>query len=320
MKVTYIGNFSEPYCTEVHIAKTLEELGCEVVKMQENQMQIPNLISNGLTSDLVLFTRTWINAQHKHAQALIQAFRQLEAEGVKTASYHLDLYLGISREDSLDGDPFWDTQYVFTPDGDIKSQAKFENLNINHIYIKPGVYKGECYAGEYTESLSSDVTFVGSVQGYHKEWPYRQMLHNWLQDTFGPRYRKWGHPERIVRNDDLNKLYASVKAVVGDTLCPGFSKPYYWSDRAYETIGRGGPLIHPMIEGMDEEFENRTHILYYEYGDFNTLNSLIEELVEDQNLRYRLRAKGIEKVSRDCTYHNRLRQAFKAMKLELPNG
>jgi hypothetical protein len=316
MKVAYIGNFRESFCTEVHIQKTLESLGVEVAPLQEDQLDLPKLgrTVKRFGADVLLYTRTW---GVKDKPFLIDTFRRLESDGIKTASYHLDLYLGIKRESTLHGDPFWSTGYVFTPDGDPASAKRFESLGINHYYIKPGVLKAECVPGNYRESLASDVAFVGSVHGYHKEWPYRNKLHQWLSKTYKDRYVKHGHPESLVRGQDLNDLYASAKVVVGDTLCPGFKKPYYWSDRVYETVGRGGFLIHPRITGLEEEFVDGEHLRLYDYGDFTGLKSLIDQYVEDDAERKRIAATGQAFVRANCTYTERLIQAFGVMGYEL---
>lgn len=316
MKVAYIGNFREPYCTEVHLAKSMRALGAEVLPLQEDQMKVQSLRGFCLSEeiDLLMYTRTW---GVKDKPGLIKVFRDLESNGIKTASYHLDLYLGIKREKTLVGDPFWSTGYVFTPDGDPASAEKFERLGINHFYLKPGVFKDECVPGTFKDGWATDVTFVGSVTGYHDEWPYRKKLHKWLSRTYGPRYTKHGHPESLVRNQDLNDLYASAKVVVGDTLCPGFKKPYYWSDRVYETIGRGGFLIHPYIEGMDEEFEDGKHLRFYTYEDFAELKSLINYYIAHEDERRRIASTGQEFVRDNCTYQDRLRVAFEVMGYEL---
>lgn len=316
LRVAYIGNFRESFCTEVHIQKSLESLGVHVLPLQEDELDVRSLFGTVTDdgADVLLYTRTW---GVKDKPLLIKTFRRLEKDGVQTASYHLDLYLGIGRERTLAGDPFWSTEYVFTPDGDPNSAAKFSKMGINHFYVKPGVLKSECVPGNYRADLASDVTFVGSVTGYHKEWPYRAKLHQWLGRTYRNRYRKHGHPESLVRGQDLNDLYASAKVVVGDTLCPGFTKPNYWSDRVYETVGRGGFLIHPYIKGLEEEFVDGEHLRFYEYNDFDALKSLIDYYVENDDARRTIATQGQQFVRSSCTYTERLKTAFGVMGYEL---
>lgn len=334
MKIAYVGNFQPQHSTETHLAATLEDLGHEVTRIQENDPHLPGapgLIDRCRGHDLFLFTRTW------GTLVTLDHLNQLSQLGIPSASYHLDLYVGLKREDGLENDPFWRTDYVFTPDGDPHSAEVFKRKNINHYYMKPGVFKPECVLGNYKPELAHDVVFVGGgIEYAHKEWPYRRQLVQWLMDNYKgmststtidrldvvrPRFGKYGHPQRVMRNQDLNDLYASAKVVVGDSVCIDFKHTYYWSDRVYETIGRGGFIIHPFIEGMQEEFKDRETIVFYEYGNFDQLRELIDYYLTHDDERERIRLAGHEYVKEHATYHNRLTQmlvtVFPAMALAL---
>ena len=305
MKILYVGNFTQPHCTEVHLAATLEDMGHSVTRVQEDPRNAPHLLEDVKQHDLFLFTRTWSNL------VTLDHLAHMRNLGIPSVSYHLDLYVGLQRQDGLDNDPFWRTDYVFSPDGDPKSQEFFNGKGINHFYLKPGVYKAECVKAEPNgdESLGGDVIFVGGGSQYmHKEWPYRKQLVEWLEKTYGSRYKKYGSPERVVRNQDLNQLYANAKVVVGDSLCLDFNHPNYWSDRVYETIGRGGFIIHPFIEGMQEEFTDGYNIAFYRYGDFDGLKQQIDYYIENPKERERIQRDGLNYVRKNCTYHNRLQQ------------
>lgn len=305
MKIAYVGNFTQRHCTEVHLAATLELLGHQVKRIQETSENAKTLIDQVRDCDLFLFTRTWNNC------VTIDHLNEMSYLGIKSISYHLDLYVGLKREDGLDFDPFWQTDFVFSPDGDPASQAVFESKGINHYYMRPGVFEPECYLAK--TDIINDICFVGGGEPTggkyeygHTEWPYRGELLAWLQETYRERYDKYGFPQDTVRNEALNHVYASHKVAVGDSLCLGFNHPYYWSDRAYETIGRGGFLIHPYIEGMDEEFTDKKTIVFYNYGDFDQLKYLIDYYVEHDYEREIIRQAGHKFVKEFATYNNRL--------------
>jgi SAM-dependent methyltransferase len=315
MKISYIGNYTQKHCTEVHIALTLEKLGHQVERLQENELQ-PGWVDKLEGTDLVLYTRTWGEF------VTLEDLAKLKEKNITTASYHLDLYVGLSRkylhgEHSIDEifqtDPFWRTDYVFTPDGDPSSQEVFERNGVNHIYMKPGVFEGECVMAE--PNPKHEVLFVGggdrrdSPHKYgHPEWDYRNELIEWLYDTYGDRFTKFGHPEPTIRNDELNQLYADSKVVVGDSVCIGFNHTYYWSDRVYETIGRGGFMIHPYIKGLEEEFTDGETIVFYEFGNWNQLKEKIDYYLEHDEERERIRKAGHEFVKNNATYTQRLRR------------
>lgn len=305
LRIAYVGNYTATHTTENHVALSLEDLGHEVTRIQEHPRNEPGLMDTVKGHDLFLFTRTWDNL------VTLDHLKQMKDLDIPTASLHLDLYIGLQRESGLDGDPFWRTDYVFSPDGG--SDEAFKRKGINHHYLKPGVYKKECYVAAPNNTIGNDVIFVGGgaptgegPQYGHKEWPYRGKLLKWLRDTYGESYSKYGHPDPTIRNAPLNQLYANSKVVVGDSLCLNFNHPYYWSDRVYETLGRGGFLIHPFIEGMDEEFTDRENIVFYEYNNFHQLKSLIDYYLEHDEERLRIQRAGHEYVKNNCTYNDRL--------------
>lgn len=313
MKIIYIGNFSQRHCTEVHLALTLEDLGHEVIRYQEDELKPDWVLDRPDGVDLVLYTRTWGNT------VTLEHLEELKKLHIPTASYHLDLYVGLKREDGLDTDPFWKTDFVFTPDGSDQAAEVFKSKGINHHYIKPGVYKLQCYTAEVSPGEPyqkiRDVLFVGGGeptgakhQYGHPEWGYRGQLLEWLEATYGECYTKFGFPQETIRNESLNDLYASSKVVVGDSLCLNFDHPYYWSDRVYETMGRGGFIIHPFITGMDEEFEDGENIVFYEYNNWTQLKEKIDYYLEHDDEREKIRLAGHEFVKNYATYHDRLKQ------------
>ena len=310
MKILYVGNFSVPHSTETHLAKTLENLGHQVTRVQEDPRYTRTLVDQTKGHDMFLFTRTWGNLVN------LGHLEQLKQLGIPTVSYHLDLYVGLQRGAGIDTDPFWRTEYVFTPDGDPASQKYFEDRGINHYYLKPGVFKDECILlpqnGDTT--LDGNVVFVGGGLEYgHPEWPYRHTLVRWLMDNYPNDYKKYGHPQRTVRNMDLNQLYSNAKIVIGDSLCLGFTHPYYWSDRVYETIGRGGFIIHPYIKGMEEEFTDGENIVFYEFNNFKQLKEKIDYYLSHDDERNRIRLAGHEYVKANSTYENRLKEVIRVV-------
>lgn len=307
MLVAYVGNFKPSHSTENHLATTLEKLGHQVIRLQEDELT-DLWITPALKCDLFLFTRTWGKSVTMEHLAILKEYH------IPTVSYHLDLYVGLQRDGGIDHDPFWRTDYVFTPDGDPTSLGVFRSKSINHFYLKPGVLKDECYIKE--EEIKRDLIFVGSYRGYHPEWPYRHQLIDWLKGTYS-QFELWGPQGRgHVRGEELNALYAGTKIVIGDSLVKDFTHQYYWSDRVYETMGRGGFLIHPKVFGMGDEFNDREHLVFYEFGDFKGLKEKIDYYLEHDSEREKIRRQGHEFVKNNCTYTNRLQEMFEILRTE----
>lgn len=304
MRVLYVGNFRESYCTEVHLAREMEGLGHSVTCYQEppgggDLSTVAAIEAAAEGHDLVMWTRTW----GLPAEAT-ELWRRLEDRGIATASYHLDLYVGLARQRKVTRDPFWTTGVVFTPDGDPGSQAWFEHEGINHVYIPPAVVSDECVPGNYRPELDHDVIFVGSKH-YHPEWKHRPALLAWLEQTYGDRFKRYGGDVQVMRGQDLNDLYASAKVVVGDSLCfPGHTN--YWTDRYYETVGRGGFLVAPAIPGLEDHFTDDVHLALYDYWDFDGLGATIDHFLSDPDSRHRIQRTGQAHVRENHTYRERL--------------
>lgn len=328
MRIVYLGNYRHPHCTEVHLARELERLGHDVVRVQEPPGGVSSLQWSGFKAelqhrvyaasdkmaDLFLWTRTW--GLPPEATAF---WAELESAGVVTASYHLDLYLGLERESRMASDPFWTTQHVFTPDGDPGSAERFQALGINHHFSPPAVVSDECQPGTFRPEFAHDVVFVGSAgTRYHPEYPFRRELLAWLYQEFGDRFRHYGLGGGIehIRDGDLNDLYASSKVVIGDSLSlPGRTR--YVSDRPFETLGRGGFLLMPWTtstEFMEKELGfTDSHLRWYYPNDPSHLRTVINHYLEAPVERALIAETGQRFVRTNHTYKHRLKAAIEVM-------
>lgn len=302
LQIAYVGNFLPRHSTENDIRWTLTEMGHTVVPIQENAASWDFIGDIGRRSNLVLFTHTYGFEPQGDWQ---RGMAMIKTEGVPTAAFHLDLYRGLRREPMIGQHWFFRVDKFFGVDGDPRSEQLYRERGVNHVWIKPGVVKRDCYMADIDIRYKHDIVFVGSAQ-YHPEWQHRQQLLEFLKKNFGNRYAKYGNPERGLRGHELNQLYASSKVVVGDTLCLNYNHKRYWSDRPYETVGRGGMLIMPFVEGLDEDFKDKEHIVYWKFGEWSMLRDKIEYYLQDADNRERIRRAGHEHVKANCTYHNRM--------------
>jgi len=310
--ITFLGNFRVDYTTETHHTKTLESMGHHVIRLQESESTSEDVFNNAINSDLFV----WVHTHGWNTPGIMtmqDVLIRLKKHKVPSMTYHLDLWLGLSRQRDLRRKPVYQhIDHFFTVD---RKMAEWFNTrtNVKGHYVPAGVYDKECV---YTPTTpKEDVIFVGS-KTYHPEWPYRPKLISFLSKTYGTRFNLYGREGLgIVRGQDLNNLYASTKVVVGDTLCPNFDYPDYWSDRIYETIGRGGFLIHPYIKGLEKEFEDKKHVVFYEYNNLNQLQELINYYLEHDGEREEIRRSGHELVKNNYTYKNRWQAILKELNI-----
>jgi hypothetical protein len=309
-KITFLGNFRVDYTSETHHANTLESLGYNVVRLQETADTTGKILREALTSDLFV----WIHTHGWNTPGgltMEQVLLELRDAGVPTMTYHLDLWFGLNRQKDLTRHPVYQhIGHFFTVDSQMADWFNTKT-NVKGHYLPAGVYDKEC---SYTPaSPERDIIFVGS-KSYHPEWPYRPKLINFLEQSYPDRFSLYGREGiKTVRGQELNELYASTKVVVGDTLCPNFKYPDYWSDRIYETLGRGGFLIHPYINGLDKEFEDKKHVVFYEYNNWNQLEDLINYYLENDKEREKIRKAGHELVKKSYTYKNRWQSILKEL-------
>jgi hypothetical protein len=306
--ISFLGNFRVDYSSESHHAKTLELMGHKVIRLQETDATSTEIFNSAKSSDLFLWIHThgWKTPGPADMTTILG---KIKNRGIPTMTYHLDLWLGLKREKDLEEDSFYkEIEHFFTVDR-LMSNWFNENTSVKGHYLPAGVYAAE--ATYKPRTIKRDVIFVGSKK-YHEEWPYRKMLIEHLQKRYRNSFQHWGADGRgIVRGESLNRIYATTKIVVGDTLCPNFNYPSYWSDRVYETIGRGGFIIHPKIEGLDEEFEDKKHLVFYDYQDFDQLDSLINYYLKNDSERESIRIAGHELVKEKYTYTNRWKTILK---------
>lgn len=304
MRVVFLGNFGVDYSSENHHKRSLEALGHTVIALQEGKTDSFAVLRQAIASDMFVWVHThgWMTPGEMD---MVEVLDVLKRANIPTVTYHLDLWFGLQRQKDLESDSFYrHIGHFFTVD---KQMADWfnDNTDVKGHYLQAGVFADECRRLEGVNP-NKDVIFVGS-KGYHPEWQYRPQLIDWLRATYLDRFTHVGGDGQTgtVRGDALNSMYAHSKVAVGDTLCINFDYPYYWSDRVYETLGRGGFMIHPYIKGMEDHFEDKKHLVFYQYGDFDQLRELIDYYIEHDQEREVIRRAGHEHVKNNHTYKHR---------------
>lgn len=297
MRIAYIGSFQRLY-DEEGIAQALESLGHIVDRYEEvsfTRSDIAYIVDDDFRANLVLFAKLKIPTVL--GNALVDSCKK---EGIKTVCYMPDLFFGLSRQECIRQKyPIFRADLVCSPDGGHDEQ--WEEYGINHKLLRQGIPKSEIHDGSHSD-LPYDVAFVGS---HNPEFKYRTELMRRLSEQYKSRFHWVGRNySKECRGSDLNDLYASVKIVVGDSVY----SPHYWSNRIYETLGRGGFLIHPHIPGLDQEFEYYKHFIPYDYGDFDGLFVKIEHYLKHPEEREEIRKAGQKHVKENYTLTHRAKQ------------
>lgn len=286
-------------------------MGHRVQCLQETATTAGQIAKAAQECDLFI----WIHTHGWHTPDIEVAFANAIARGrIPIITYHLDLWHGLGRERDMHTDPYWKVLTdFFTVDARMADWLN-ANTKIKGHYLPAGVFDQECYMAP-PDKDRFDVCFVGSRR-YHPEWPYRPKLIDWLENTYKGRFRLYGQDGLGVRRGEaLNQIYANSRVVVGDTLCLGYTYPDYWSDRIYETTGRGGFLIHPRIEGINTQFVDGEEVVFYDYDNFPQLKSLIDYYLANPEEREAIRKAGHERTKNEHTYRHRWETILKELGL-----
>jgi hypothetical protein len=303
VRIAFCGNFSVSYCSEVHHARSLEALGHEVRRLQEGGYG-EQILRQSYGADIFVWVHSH-GCRPTQSMPITTVLHQLQARGVKTCTFHLDLYHGIpGRFAEYQQHPYMtELDHFFSVDPPLVDWLN-SNTRTKAHYLTAGVLAEECYMADPGD-VTYPVIFVGSYN-YHSEWPYRRQLIDWLKQTYSDTFTAFGGDfGGTVREHELNQVYANSKVVVGDSFSPFFNYPGYWSDRIPETLGRGGFLIHPRIKGIEDCYEDRKHLVLYEFGDFDQLKHLIDYYVEHDDERETIRRAGHHHVRENHTFVHR---------------
>lgn len=301
-RVVQIGNFRYPWCSEVHFKAGLEANGCVVLAVQENTLRwadLPRIVERH-NGQMVMWTRTW----EVDTKAALTALASLRAAGVPSVSYHLDRWWGLEREYHLDSEPFFHTDLVVTPDG---SPVDWAGRGINHLWMPPGVHAAECRIGRVRrDRYPWDVVFVGSNPYPHPSWrPVRAALIDAFTAKFGDRFKVLPGGGPAIRGQELADLYRTVPVILGDSCLVG-NPTGYWSDRVPETLGRGGALIHPKVQGMADWYCGGADLLIYEPDRPEQAVILADALLRHEDDRKAIATHGQATVLGRDTYAHRM--------------
>jgi len=309
MKIVYIGNHLPEHSTETHVAQAFEDVGVEVVRIQENVPWQWETIQDHRDAAFVLWTRTW---DMPHMRPGRERIRQL---GLPLVGYHLDRWWGLKREHEIREHPFFTADLLITADGGHDEQWK--EAGILHRWLPPAVSRFECVPARKSIDYYAEVAFVGSWRNYHAEWTHRRELVSFLFSKFGHKFRAFpseGQP--AIRGEELRKLYATTLVNVGDSCLIGGATRYI-SDRVPETLGRGGFLIHPRVKGIVGDagagkeahvYVEGQHLATWDFGDWRDLERQIRFYLNEPEARREIASVGKLHVLAHHTYSVRARQ------------
>lgn len=330
LHVALLGNLDPNtfWSTEWEYAHAWEEQGARVSPFLEQDpahwRALIDRLRRSHDYDLIHWTST--KSFRDNAGTSMQWEMTAARSGTPVIAVHLDRWQGLGREHLIIDDPYFRAvDLAFTADGD--AEEMWAAADIDHHWLLPAIGRRWLGLGEHRDEYDCDVVFVGGWDGYgHREWTHRADLVEHLTKWYGDRFLalpRRGQPRIVGR--DLNDVYASAKVVVGDScLVPhsdGRPKARYCSDRIPETLGRGGMLFHPAVEGINiNPFLDPFVTAKWELGDWATLRAAIDaniDLPEHEfhgGSRRAAMQTNVDRIAAAHTYHHRVAEIVAVMK------
>jgi len=294
--IAYIGSFHNLW-DEEGIARSFEKLGYRIFRFSEKAFDTDNFLHQVdiIKPDFVVFAKLKIPT----ANIVV---RELKRRKIKTVCWVWDLYFGLNREFFVGRLPMFKADYVFSPDGG--NDEKFKERGVNHYLLRQAIYDEYCYKGKFRKEYNYDVVFVGCE---NMQWHYRTELCNFLKKNYKS-FKWFGRNNTLeIRGHELNDLYASAKIVIGDSVY----SPYYWSNRLYETLGRGGFMIFLEIEGLDREYIPYKHYIPYKMEDFKGLKEKIDYYLKNKKGRKKISNEALKYTQKHHTLIQRCQELIK---------
>ena len=286
MRIIYLGSFRKSYRTEVWITESLRQLGHEVFVIEEKNISIDNIKKkiDELEPDVFLFSKAKIKGDFN------TILNYLRKKKIYSVCWLFDLFMGTPRAWQAKYSPMFGGDLTITTDGG--HPKEFEAYGVDNHILRQGIFQDEAHFGKKIKA--PEIVFVGDNISW---WNYRDKLVSFLEKTYGNKFKRYGTEEKI-RGEPLNNLLTSAKITIGD----GVFSNNYWSNRIYETLGRGGFLISPKVVGLEKEFEYYKHFVPYDIYDLPQLKEIIDYYLTHDKEREVIRKAGHEYCKENYTY------------------
>lgn len=293
-RFVYYGEFSQYSDCENWIAHALDRNGHLCVRLQRHRTLFnPNRLIHAIknsNADYLLLTKTPEISAEQLRQVKIQT-------NVRIVFWTFDWMMHPTNAEwylplaSL-------ADYAFQTDGCNPALA-YTVYGINRIELHQGIMPrvhnvpSDLTSAEIAR-FAADVSFIGSI--YTKR---RQVLRRELEQYD---FKKWGEPDDQVWGREFAAVCYLSKIVAGDNFVNDVAG--YWSDRVYLTLGCGGFFLTAYVEGLEREFENHKHLVWWH--DFKEMRHWIEYYLPREAERKAIARAGYDLVHSRDTYDHRI--------------
>lgn len=297
MRIVYLGNYQNQNSdsTEKHIKYAFEQLGHEVIPIEEPGFRAAEVIDVCKDADLFFF-----HQGNVHDESSTKRIIDVLTNVTCTKAFWFFDKVWQGREQLMD-------LYLKYCDYGFLTDGMWLRMNPGHKnahQVMQGIGNEDTSLGTPREEYKCDIAFTGS--SYSNWLPYREKFIKFLQENYGDRFKVFDK----VFNRDLYDLCASAKIMVAP-LDP--QDNFYWSSRIYLTLGGGGFMIHPKFEGLEEELKSGKDYVGYDFRRgfpqaMEDLKKQIDKYLKNEKKRKQIQEQGRKTVLENYTYLDRIKK------------
>lgn len=307
MKIIYVGRFSHANVTaddEGAIAHVLEQLGHEVVRIEEEQKGYGAWRERG---DFLLCNhwRDLDSLRKVKIPKVYWCFDLIDSKACNGGVQDTTLTIRDKSRIQWSRDMIHYCDLGFHTDGDWVDRCKKELMvGDNAHWLMQGADERIVGRGQFNPSLATDILITASRRGGVRRETF---LHE-MEKRWGSRIKV---VEKGIYRERLRDLIASSKIVVApDFPC----SQRYWSNRVYNVLGFGGFLLHPQCSGLIPSQFNLAEVMtYFSRSD---LNDAIELYLGDE-FKDRREGQGnlsIKAISTKHLYRHRVEEMVRVVR------
>lgn len=146
--------------------------------------------------------------------------------------------------------------------------------------------------GRESANQKYDILFAGTTNN-------REDFVSKIKERFPNQLKIIQGRRRVFGKEYAQKIAKSQIVVAPDSPI----KLNYWSNRVYVVCGFGGFLLHPYIEELSHQYEDRKEIVYYHSRE--ELYELIDYYLKHPEERELIRDNAVERTRKEHTYKHR---------------
>lgn len=287
MKVLYIAKFDEFYKTGNYVADAFNRQSVQVIKVSPEIVfeKIKTIVDNE-QPDFVLCGK---------AMRVNQLIPWLKSRSIHSVFWLYDMAWGSSPVASANLNHILEmnlheSDLFFSTDGG--HDEEWATVGVDHLILRQGIHLPD-HVWVQKIKINFDILFTGYLY-----FDRRTKMINFLQQKYGKQFR---HIASGLRGRKLSEVIQATKIVIVDS----YPSHKYWSNRVYETAGRGGFVLHSATDGLVDEFVNNRDIIIFQHDNqFEHLETTIDRYLEDEQDRERIRINGFNKCP---TYDDRVK-------------